>query len=259
MEHTAPGPAEGPAGRRGNEEVDVSVEVREGSRFRDAAAALFLQPVRRPAPGPVLLPVRRPGHMIFFLPSFPLPFSGSSQVVESSSKKKFTIMISWETKAALAELGIPSCTVRILSVASAIYRSSAANTPSAREISARNPCVLTPTEICCESTAQLKNIVASLGQLRKRTLPIYQNTRISYHIVHAQTKTTTILALATSSLALAATDEEQPARRRLRDTVDLTRVHEKAEAKALTGALSFKLDAAAAGVRSARSPTASPI
>ena len=59
------------------------------------------------------------------------------------------------------------------------------------------------------------------------------------------TKTTTILALA-ASLALAATDEEQPARRRLRDTVDLTRVHEKAEAKALTGALSFKLDAAAA-------------
>ena len=59
------------------------------------------------------------------------------------------------------------------------------------------------------------------------------------------TKTTTILALA-ASLALAATDEEQPARRRLRDTVDLTRVHEKAEAEALTGALSFKLDAAAA-------------
>jgi len=59
------------------------------------------------------------------------------------------------------------------------------------------------------------------------------------------TKTTTILALA-ASLALAATDGEQPARRRLRDTVDLTRVHEKAEAEALTGALSFKLDAAAA-------------
>ena len=59
------------------------------------------------------------------------------------------------------------------------------------------------------------------------------------------TKTTTILALA-ASLALAATDEEQPARRRLRDTVDLTRVHEKAEAEALTGALSFKLDGAAA-------------
>ena len=69
------------------------------------------------------------------------------------------------------------------------------------------------------------------------------------------TKTTTILALA-ASLALAATDEEQPARRRLRDTVDLTRVHEKAEAEALTGALSFKLDAAAAaatqGGRAAR-------
>ena len=65
-----------------------------------------------------------------------------------------------------------------------------------------------------------------------------------------------ILALA---LALAATDEEPPARRRLRDTVDLTRVHEKAEAEALTGALSFKLDAAAAANTAMRWPTRSPI
>ena len=47
-------------------------------------------------------------------------------------------------------------------------------------------------------------------------------------------------------LALALAAAEPPLRRRLRDTVDLTRVHEKAEAEALTGALSFKLDAAAA-------------
>ena len=49
-------------------------------------------------------------------------------------------------------------------------------------------------------------------------------------------------------LALAAT-EAVLARRRLRDTVDLTRVHEKAQAEALTGALSFKLDAAAAATK----------
>ena len=47
-------------------------------------------------------------------------------------------------------------------------------------------------------------------------------------------------------LALALAAAEPPLRRRLRDTVDLTRVHEKAEAEALTGALSFKLDATAA-------------
>ena len=52
-------------------------------------------------------------------------------------------------------------------------------------------------------------------------------------------QTKTILALALAAAA-------EPVSRRLRDTVDLTSVHEKAEAKALTGALSFKLDSAAA-------------
>merc|ERR1719399_1935514 len=73
MEHTAPD-TEGPAGRRGNE--GGRPRGGERARFRDAAAALFLlQPVRRPAPGPVLRPVRRPGRMIciYLLPS-PFPF-----------------------------------------------------------------------------------------------------------------------------------------------------------------------------------------
>ena len=53
----------------------------------------------------------------------------------------------------------------------------------------------------------------------------------------------TILALA----AIAATGRAlEPPRRRLRDTVDLTQIKEKAEASAFTGSLSFKLDAGAA-------------
>ena len=54
-------------------------------------------------------------------------------------------------------------------------------------------------------------------------------------------RTTFILAAALStSLAVA------PPRRRLRDTVDIGHVRAKAEEEALTGALSFKLDGAAA-------------
>ena len=53
----------------------------------------------------------------------------------------------------------------------------------------------------------------------------------------------TILALA----AIAATGRAlEPPRRRLRDSVDLTQIKEKAEASAFTGSLSFKLDAGAA-------------
>ena len=52
-----------------------------------------------------------------------------------------------------------------------------------------------------------------------------------------------LVALSTQAL-------ESP-RRRLRDTVDLGHVREKAEAEALTGALSFKLAAAAAAERGA--------
>ncbi len=53
-----------------------------------------------------------------------------------------------------------------------------------------------------------------------------------------------LVALSTQAL------DESP-RRRLRDTVDLGHVKEKAEAEALTGALSFKLDGAAAAERGA--------
>ena len=53
-----------------------------------------------------------------------------------------------------------------------------------------------------------------------------------------------LVALSTQAL------DESP-RRRLRDTVDLGHVREKAEAEALTGALSFKLDGAAAAERGA--------
>ena len=58
----------------------------------------------------------------------------------------------------------------------------------------------------------------------------------------------TILALA----AIAATAGAlEPPRRRLRDTVDLAQIKEKAEASAFTGSLSFKLDAGAADAQGA--------
>ena len=45
----------------------------------------------------------------------------------------------------------------------------AVNTPCAQHFPGTKPDILTPTEICCESTAQLKNIVASLGQPQTHT------------------------------------------------------------------------------------------
>ena len=84
MEHTWPGtPKASPADEEGGRPRGGRPRGGERARFRDAAAALFLQSVRRAAPGPVLRPVRRPGRMTAafpFLPS-PPPFSGSSQVV----------------------------------------------------------------------------------------------------------------------------------------------------------------------------------
>ena len=57
-----------------------------------------------------------------------------------------------------------------------------------------------------------------------------------------------ILALA----AIAATGHAlEPPRRRLRDSVDMTQIKERAEASAFTGSLSFKLDAGAADAQGA--------